>query len=292
MRGWLPLGILAVAVGALSLWLWQRPANDAHTGLRVSERSSQQITRIRLAHDAPRDAAAPDAARNDDRVLELERREGGWRMTAPFHARVDGLQIERLLAITALQANARYPADNLARYGLDAPRSTLMLDGETFRFGAVNTVTREQYVLARGSVYAVPLSQRQALPREAEALLSRALFAPEEKPVSLTLPGFTARITDGQWMFDPPIDAGADARNAWGDAWRRAAALSAERHDGRAVRETARVELQDGGTVELAIVQTEPELVLLRRDEGVQYRFLPEVGRRLLSPPQDRAAPS
>jgi hypothetical protein len=45
------------------------------------------------------------------------------------------------------------------------------------------------------------------------------------------------------------------------------------------------VTLQDGRTLALGVLEREPDLVLLRPDERIQYQFLGDVGKRLLSPP-------
>jgi hypothetical protein len=147
-------------------------------------------------------------------------------------------------------------------------------------------MTREQYVLGRDGVYAMPLSQRTALPRDATNLVSKTLFAPGETPVRFELEGFTATLENGRWTFTPVVeDPGPDERNGWVAAWRQASAIRAAPHDGRKPLATPAVGLQDGRTITFGILQREPELVLLRIDEGIQYHFVPDTGKRLLAPP-------
>jgi hypothetical protein len=207
-------------------------------------------------------------------------------MTAPITARAEAGQVERLLGILDARSVARYPAKDLARYGLDRPLVALVLNDERFSLGAVNTVTQEQYVLSGEAVYAVPLAQRVAVPRNAESLLARALFAPGETPARFELEAFTASLEDGKWTFAPlEEEPGPDERNGWVAAWRQADATRATPHDGRKPTSTVTVNLQDGRTLAIGVLQREPELVLLRPDERIQYHFLADMGIRLLSPP-------
>ena len=61
--------------------------------------------------------------------------------------------------------------------------------------------------------------------------------------------------------------------------------MRAARHDGGKTEGLVTVALKDGRSLALGILQREPELVLLRADEGIQYHFFADVGRRLLLPP-------
>lgn len=284
MRSWISLAALLVLVAGLGTWIWYKPAAPARASHPLSELKPQEVNRIAL--ERPARAASPAVA------IVLERVEDEWRMTEPVSARVETPQVERLTALLDAQSVARYPATDLARYGLDQPLATMTLNNQSFRFGSINETTREQYVLAGEHVYAVPLALRTSLPRDANALISRALFAPGETPVRFELPGFTAALEDGTWTLAPPgDDPGPDERNGWAGAWRQATAAQAAPHDGRGPIETLSVELKDGGSIKLGVLQREPELILLRTDEGIQYHFLAATAKRLLMPPGTPAKP-
>ena len=282
MRSWVSLAVLCLAVAALGAWVYYKPEAASQTHA-LSQLTARDVKRIRVERAAAPQAAtpAPQAAV----VIDLERHDEGWRMTAPFSARAEPFQVERLLSILGAHSSARFPATDLGRYGLAEPAVKVMLDGESFGYGAVNTATREQYVLTREGVYAIPLAQRNAVPRDADALIARSLFAERESPVAFELPGFTAALQDGTWNFTPPGSASADERNAWVGAWRQATAVRAARHDGRAPDATLKVKLADGRTLAIGILQREPELVLLRAAEGIQYYFFADTAKRLLVPP-------
>lgn len=269
-----------MAVAALGYWAYSRPeATPAYTHT-LSSLAAKDVKRVRLERPASAPTAPPVA-------VALERAGDAWRITEPFSARADAFQVGRLLAILDARSSTRYPATELSRYGLDAPQARLTLNDERVSYGAVNTMTREQYVRAGDAVYAVPLAQRLALPRDANALISRALLAPGEVPARFELPGFTATSADGQWVIQPsPAEASPDERNAWSDAWRNATAVQAVRYEGPpAATPEVTIATKDGRSIVLAILQRDPELVLLRIDEGIAYHFFADTGRRLLSPP-------
>jgi hypothetical protein len=290
IRSWISLAILFVVVVALGLWVAYRPKTAEREAHALSTLRANDVSRIHLERWAPNEAADTRKA-NDDKSqavvsVALERRADGWRMTQPVSARADTFNVTRLLAVLDAQSVARYAAKDLARYGLDRPIAKLTLNDETFSFGAVNTMTREQYVLAGDAVYAIPLAQRTTLPRDAASLISRALFAPGESPVRFEFQDFTAVLQNEKWTFNPVAEEpGPDERNAWISAWRQANAIEARPYDARKLLSTIDVTLQDGRTITLGVLQREPDLILARMDERIEYRFLGEVGKRLLSPP-------
>ena len=282
IRSWISLGVLFVVVAVLAVWVAYRPKTAGSEAHAISTLTASQVTRMRFE----RTAQARTSGNDGETSAVLERRPDGWHMIQPVPARAESLQIERLLAVLDERSLARYPAKDLGRYGLDQPIARLTLNDETFSFGAVNTMTREQYVLARDGVYAIPLSQRTALPRDAASLISRALFAAGETPTGFQLESFTATLQDGRWIFDPVgEDPGPDERNAWVAAWRQANAVEARPYDERKALANVDVVLQDGRKIALGVLQREPEFVLVRSDENIEYHFLPDVGRRLLRPP-------
>lgn len=293
MRAWLHLAALAAVVAALGAWLYYRPAGPgADETYALSQIKAAEVQRMKLERLASETSeASGESGGASAAAIELEKRDGVWRIVAPFAARADSFQAQRFLAIVEARSAARFPAANLDRYGLDPPQGRITLDDQGFAIGGVNTSTREQYVLTNGAVYAIPLAQRTAIPREADALIARALFAPDEVPVRLELPDLTAALEDGNWKLTPaPADAGPDERNAWAQRWREALAVRAARHAGKTPEAFMKVELKDGRKLALGIASREPELVLTREDEGIQYHFFADAAKRLLSAPGGAAA--
>jgi len=74
----------------------------------------------------------------------------------------------------------------------------------------------------------------------------------------------------------------------WVDEWRLASALRVEPVPAARARDEIRIRLRNGGELTLGVISREPELVLARSDEKLQYRFGAGLAKRLLSPPAAR----
>jgi len=273
-RSWLGLALLAALVVALAAALLVRPRTADEAGFAVTT----------LDRNAARHVTLERPGRP---TVVLDQENGRWRLSAPYKARAEPFQVQRMLGILGARGAARFPSEDLARFELETPSATLTVNGERFAFGAINAVTREQYVRAGNSIYAVGLAHGAALPADAEALIQRQLFEPGEVPVRFELPRFSIALDAGRWRVMPASeDTGADAITGWVQRWRQAQALRAGPLTSPPGREVVRIELEDGRTLSLAIMQREPELVLARLDENVRFHFPVDTARQLLTPPR------
>ncbi|HUO44472.1 MAG TPA: DUF4340 domain-containing protein [Burkholderiales bacterium] len=265
---------LLALVAALALFAWFHPHRDA-PDYPLSALKAADVTSIRIepAGGAP---------------LALARSAAGWNITTPLAARVDGFQVQRMLAVLGATARDRLPAADLGRFNLTPPLLRLTVDGQTFDFGMVNELTREQYVLTQGYVYLCKPSYGLALPRDVTQLVSRQLFAENETPVAFEFPDFRLTQYDGRWTLSPsPRTAlSQDDIDRWVDDWRYASALAMRPAGKNPAPETIKVRLQDGRTLTLGILQHSPQLTLLRDDQpALAYQFTDDIARRLLAPP-------
>ena len=274
MRGmpWLNVALAAV-VAALGAWVYFKPARDAPAEFPLSALKPSEARSIRVE-------------RPGEPPILLEKHEGSWRLTAPFAARGDDPKVQRLLEIAEAKAAHRLPATDLARFELERPQASVIIDGQTFAFGLVGAVAREQYVLTGGAVYTVSPRYGMALPASAGELASRQLLAPGEAPVRIELKDFTVEQRDGKWVLSTGTgQLSQDDLIRWIEEWRLASAARVEPGvKGKTVAEI-KVRLKDGGALTLGILAREPELVLARPDEKLQYHFRADVAKRLLSPP-------
>jgi hypothetical protein len=127
-----------------------------------------------------------------------------------------------------------------------------------------------------------------AVPKDAWQLISRQLFADNELPAAFKLPDFKLAQQNGKWALSPsPKTAlSQDDFNQWIDDWRYASALAVQPADKHAAVATIKVKLQDGRTVNLAVLQRAPQLILMRDDQpAFEYQFTDDVTRQLLAPP-------
>ncbi len=270
-RQWLNVALPAT-VAVLALFAYFKP-HKSEPEHRLSALKAADVRKIRI-----------EIAGNPP--LALERTGPDWRLAAPVAARADSFQTQRLLAILEATSKDRLPAAGLARFDLNEPYARVTIDQQTFSFGAVNQMSREQYVLTQDGVYLVPLQYGAALPKNALQMVSRQLFAADEAPVAFEFTEFSLAQQDGKWVMSPaPADMSQDDVNRWIDEWRLATALAVQAADNRKPLATIKVRLKSGSDLTLAVLQREPDLTLARSDQPFAYQFSGDTAKRLLAPP-------
>lgn len=271
-RGWIVIALLALFVTGTGLWIAYRPApvDDLKS---FSSTDAASVKRIVIT---PREQPA----------IVIERSGDSWHMTAPMKAGVDDFRVRQLLNVLSARPTARITAPNLTELDLDRPILTLQFDGETLRFGGLNALTSEQSVATASGVYAAEARVGSGIPIQAPAYLRKTLLASTENPLGFHLSAFSVRKTDGRWTVDPAQpSAGADDVTAWVDAWRTASALRVDKGNDAPAASRVEISMESGNSITVDIVRREPDLVLRRRDDGLEYRLFAGLARRLLEPP-------
>ena len=266
-------GLLLAAVAVLGVYAYFKPAREAPIEHALSKLGPQQITSIWFE----RPGSAP---------LLIERRRDGWHVAAPFRARADALRVHQMLSILEAKSAHRLPATDLARFELDRPVARVAFGGQTFSFGLVNEITREQYVHSGDTVYTVHPRYGAMLPTQPTDAASRQLFAADETPVRFELRDFAVEEREGRWDITPGArDLAQDDFARWVDEWQLVSALRVEpRGKGKSLSEI-RVQLKNGGGFTVGVLARQPELVLARSDEELRYHLRSESALRLLAPP-------
>jgi hypothetical protein len=272
-RGSLVNVALALLVAGLALFFYMRPRSDAGPQLALASLDPEQVTRIQVE----RGAAPP---------LVLEKRGDQWYLDAPYRARADAFRTRQLLDLLRAQPSRQLVATDLARFDLDKPVTRVVFDNQAIAFGTVNELSSEQYVAAGDSVFLIPVRYAATLPQEPKDVTGRQLFGSDEEPAAIAVGTVEMALQDGIWRLRPENPGlSQDDLNRWGDDWRSAASLLTQQGVEAAKGDVITVKLKNGKSVRLTIVQREPELVLRRDDEGLQYHFSAAVGKRLLTPP-------
>jgi hypothetical protein len=266
--------LLLFVVAALGALVYLKPGDDAPAEHPLSQLKPSEVKSIRIER--------PGAA-----GIALEKKADGWVITAPLAARADELRVQRLIEIVEAKSAHKLAAGGLERFELEQPAARVTLAGQTFSFGMVNAVTREQYVMAGDAVYAVNPRYGTALPADPFDLASRQLLGPGETPLRIELKEFTVEQRDGKWTLTPAPagESSQDELVRWVDGWRLASAIRVEPFVGGKPRPDIRIQLKNGGSFTLGILASEANLVLTRPDEKLQYHFRIDTAKRLLSPP-------
>ena len=269
-------GLLA-AVVVLGLLAWLKPSGrDGELALSTQKAAEVKSIELRYGSGAP---------------VTLEREREEWKIVAPFEARVDAFQVQRLLELLGAKATARFEATGLARYGLSEPAARVVLGRQNFAFGAVNEMSREIYVQADDGVYLLPLRAMTALPKSPLDLVSKQLFAADEAPDGFDFGSFKVERADGKWTLTmtsdkvPASEAGADDINRWIDEWRLASALAIQAASERKPVGALKVRLKNGTDVIIKVMERGERTVLARAGQNFEYVIAAQTAARLLAPP-------
>jgi hypothetical protein len=262
--------VLFTLVLGIGLLLYFNPQSNAPSEYRLSTLQAGEIKRITIDKPAG---------------FSLEKRDGGWIITSPFKARADAVQVDRLLDILSASSKQRFPANDLARFDLDQPQARLTLGEQTFSFGALNPLTQDQYVATAGNVYLEPPRYGAAAAMPLNNLLNHQLLGDTEIPTAFDLPGYKLTRVNGTWTVSPAsAQLSQDQLNRFADGWRHAYSIASEPAKPAPGAQQIKITLDKGGSLLLQILQKQPQLILLRDDEMIAYRFPDDVARRLLDP--------
>jgi hypothetical protein len=278
-KSWITLGALLAGVIALGLFVWLKPPK------------TQAVTHV-LSSLKSTDARAVRVLRKGKQLATLEKRNAEWFMTEPVKAPADSFQLLRLLAVLDAKSTLRYPISDAAKFELDAPnapQAEIIINDQRFAFGAVNAVTREQYVLSQNQIYLLDPTFGAAVPTDAYALLRRSVLAPSDTPLRFEFGAFSVDNDTKKWSTTPPAgELSQDDFNRWVAQWREGSGLRTELADQRKPASDINIVLKNGARITLGVVQTTPELILRRADLGLQFIFTGDVGKLMISPPDAR----
>jgi hypothetical protein len=164
-------------------------------------------------------------------------------------------------------------------------------DDEYVGFGGFAPTTHQQYVMTNDYVYLISPRYALALPISASDLISARLLASDEVPVSLELNHLMIAFKNGKWhsiIQHPEKALNAETIEYWVHLWQtvyaRGLTLEQKFGDDFVASGDIRIGLQGGREINLKILQNETEVVFLRTNEGIGYRFPKDMGQQLLDP--------
>ena len=275
-KSWITLGTLFACVAALGLFVWLKPPKEQNATVAVTTLKSSDARTLRVQHKG-----AP--------LASLEKRGNDWFLTEPIKAPADSFQVLRLLAVLDAKSASQYPVADSAKFELDAPQTEITINEQRFLFGAINNVTREQYLLTHKQIYTVELRFAAAVPANANALIRRSVLSLLDVPERFEFSTFTVTTDGKKWSTTPPAgDISQDDYNGWVAQWREGSALRSEIADGKKAEREIFVTLKDGAKIVLGVQQSDAELVVRRADIGLQFVFTGDVGKQMMAVPVSR----
>ncbi len=274
------LALAIVAVGAALYFKFRNDADEVRGTFAVIADTATDLRRIEIQ-------------RGSAQSIVLERNDRHWRMTAPRAARLDDLQLGRVLDIGRLRASVRLRADDLARFELDKPWAKISFNEHPVYFGSTNPLTQELYLRSGEHIYAVPRRIAAAVPSSTAKLLAHGLLAVNEHPVAFEFAHFSLRNDTARWQLVPPDPKlSQDDLVRWVDQWRLASSVVTQPGSTPGNTESITIELRDMRKIMLSVLARSPDLVLLRHDEMLEYHLPARLAPILLAPPDAASAPA
>jgi hypothetical protein len=274
--GWIVNLLLLIGVIGLGAYAWHRSSQPKEPSHKLSALTAAGVKKIEVA---PRGAPA----------YALEKRGETWFLIAPIEARADQTRVRSMLDLLSATSKEKLAATDLNRFDLDPPALKVSMDGQTFAFGGTNPLSQDQYLATGDSVYLVSTYYASLVPNGSNRVLTHSLFNESEKAVGFKFKGFSVEQQDGKWTLAPrpasdKEQVSQDDLNRWADDWHYASSLVTLPWTGKPTPDVVQVKLADGKNIAFFVVRREPELILARPDEKLQFQFSGEMTRRLLNP--------
>ncbi|HEY8118173.1 MAG TPA: DUF4340 domain-containing protein [Methylophilaceae bacterium] len=279
------LALLLVIIGiSVFLHLRATPKTQAQNAYEVSSLKLGSFNKLSIEFPAK----AP---------VVFEKVDGYWQIAQPYKARADQMSVQRVLSIVAATSSDKFPANDLARFGLDNPRLKLKLDNEEFLFGTYNPVSSDQYVQYKDSVYLIPSSYSESASVQVVEFIDKSPMKLTEKITGFDFSKLeqweavhlNVDLVDGKWKVSVPnAKPTQNDMNEWFDGyWSHMSVSSVEPYtpNRKTTYPSFEVKLKDGSKVHFDKMQESPELLLARPDEGMIYHIAQDVGFTLLNPP-------
>ena len=281
--------LLCVALG-LGFFLWRRPEVAAHA-------PAPKLAVIKTAS-----VSTVEVQRKGQPTILLKREGSRWFVLKPFKARADKFRVEALTDLLQAHTSDRFkaPQSRLAGFGLAPPQAVLTLNKQRVLIGRRRPFGDLRYVLVNHTISLVSAEAIHPRRLSPNSFLSTKLLSAKIHPLGFVLPHFAIVRKRGIWRALPKIARLSNDRiNTFVDEWRYARALSVTRYHGQAAVGRIVIRYRTQGvakpsrprTLTIDILATQPELVLARPDQGLEYHFPAEIGRRLLHLGPDARTP-
>jgi len=257
------VALLALAAGLAIVIVLAPGEGERGIGLEpLSDTDARAVSRIRLETDA-------------GGTIALRRSEGVWNLVEPIAIAANDFRIDTLLGVLEAPVHARIAADagQLDRFGLATPHARVRFDQDEILFGNTEPIHGRRYLLYDGSVALIDDAFFSHLSSSAANYVNPALLGRDPSLRSIRL---------------SKERAAADGVTDLADAWRSAQATAVRPYE-PSLEWTDEIVVESAdGELRFDVARTKYEVVLGRRDLGIQYHLTKSAGTRLLDfPPHD-----
>jgi len=277
-KRWIVNYILLVVIAALiyaSLRVDEEPVGEVPAG--ISELTARDIDTLEIE--------------SSDSLIRLIRSDSDWMIETPIDWPAHGAQVERLLGIVDIEADALGDAAgvDLAPLGLHEPVAALRFNDSRLLFGTNNNIGARRYAMIESKVYLLPDAHLPLISQGLAGIVDRHLLPQRLVAQSLQLPDFDIRRgEDNNWhSTQSPQLASADLGQLISN-WQNLEASRVTRFaPGAASRHVIELQLTDGSNMEFLLISADPEIVIANTQIGLQYHFRSDYYHQLISPDGD-----
>ncbi|MFZ5593604.1 MAG: hypothetical protein ACOY4D_04985 [Pseudomonadota bacterium] len=246
--------ILLAGVGLLVYSQFDRPL--ASKAIPLTGLQADSISQIRVEY-------------RDGEIITLHKDSHGWRISQPISVPANDERVAQLLRLTKA-GRQDVQDEDVAGVQSGTPYFRINFNELEMSFGDAQPVGGRHYVSMGKAVYSISDRDYQNAKVALADLVSPLLLPPGFLPVQIIASGMTMGRGDPGW----PVLV---------DEWRRARAFRVEgwSADTKPMGEII-VWLEPAAEAHFEIIAREPDLILVRRDIGMQYRLLGDQAKRLL----------
>ena len=265
--------VLLVVVAGLAAFIALAPDQEPRLDLEpLSNEDPHAFSRVRL------DPGAGE-------TIELRRADGVWQLVVPMRIAANDFRVNALLGVLRAPVHARIdvPPEEYHRFGLAPAKARVLLDKKEILFGDTEPIHTRRYLLYDGGVALVDDAYFSHLSSSAANYVNLALLGRDPNPRNILLPDLRVYRDAGVWHLESEnTQAGPDSITKLVDAWRHTQATAVRPYEQSLDwNESIRVQL-DEGELHFDLARTEYELILGRKDLGIQYHVTKSTGTRLL----------
>ncbi|MDD3761941.1 MAG: DUF4340 domain-containing protein [Nevskiales bacterium] len=224
-----------------------------------------------IAEDAVTDIVI---AHPDKPEVKLHKQDGQWRIVAPVDAATDPFEVSSLVNLAGLDVEREIPVSelDLAELKLDPPQYRIRLNETELAFGDAEPITFRRYIRVGDHVALVADPPSAALDADYSDLVAKEVLPKGAKILRIEVPGLTVSRDGDAWVTEGTAAASSDQLAAFVDHWASARSMwnAARPADAGDDGQTIRVAVE-GATIDLRLVETEPQLVIDRPALGIRY---------------------
>lgn len=259
---------MILAIGVLAAIVWYQPGIEPPPPEQaITSLAKSQLERVLVQRPAREDLVLIRSGDTASNTWQIQH-------TPPLPA--GDFQLQLLLGLAEQIAVRSYPAADLdlARLELDPARTSVTFNDVRIDFGGLEPLQNLRYVRVSDQVHLIPDSFMQLIEAPASQFVSHRLFAPESEITSVELPGLALHKKQQEWQINPQTDVSADAVQQFISRWQQAEAVYVKPAETEAEGKPVLIGTKTREEpVRFQIIETEPDLVLLRPELGIQYHL-------------------